>query len=83
MNAAEPVSPSIATTTTVAAAPAPEPAAESNTTRPRPPPRNSTTTTGSSICYSVATPATYTLEAVTYAQAIPLHVGGSGAVVTK
>jgi hypothetical protein len=25
----------------------------------------------------------YTVETVTYAQAIPLHVGGSGAVLTK
>ena len=38
------------------------------------------TTTGSSIRYSVATLATYTLETITYVQAIPL---GSGAVVTK
>jgi hypothetical protein len=83
MNAAELVFPSIATTKTVAEAQAPEPAAESDTTRPRPPSPNFTTTTGSSICYSVATPATYTLETVTYAQATPLHVGGSGAVVTK
>ena len=81
MNTADSVSPSMATTTTVA--PAPTPATESNTIRPQPPSGNSTTTTGSSICYSVATPATYTLETVTYAQAIPLHVGGSGAVVTK
>ena len=28
-------------------------------------------------------PANYTLETVTYAQAIPLHVGGSGVVVTE
>ena len=33
--------------------------------------------------YGIATPVTYTLEIVTYAQAIPLRVGGSGAVVTK
>jgi hypothetical protein len=88
MNEAEPASPSIATTTTVAAPPPVpesepelEPTVESNTARPRPPSGNSTTTTP--IRYSLATPATYTLETVTYAQAIPLHVGGSGAVVTK
>jgi len=66
VNAAEPVSPSIATTTTVAAAPpAPEPepeltveSVESNTAHPRPPSSNSTTTiTGSSICHSLAMPA--------------------------
>jgi hypothetical protein len=62
------------------AAPTPPPA-EFNTHRPRPPSGNSTTTTGSSIRYSLATPASYQLETVTYAQAIPLHVGGSGAVI--
>jgi len=77
----EPVSPSIATTAAVAA---PVPPAESNTTRPRPLYGNSTTTTaGSCLRYSVATSATHTLETVTYEQVIPLHVGGSGAMVTK
>ena len=53
-------------------------------TRSRPCSGNSTTTTtGSPIRYNVTTPATYTVETVTYAQAIPLYVGGSGAVVTK
>ena len=37
------------------------------------------------MLYSVATPATCTLETVTYAHAIPLHVdvGGLGAMVSK
>jgi len=90
-NAADPVSPSIATMTAAAAPapapapePEPEPIVESNTARPRPPSGNSTTTTtGSSIRYSLSMPATYTFETVTYAQAIPVHVGGSGTVVTK
>ena len=51
--------------------------------QPRPPSGNSTTTTGSSIRYIVATLATYTFEIVTYAQAIQLHVSGSGAVVAN
>ena len=72
------VSPSIATTTTIAAS---APPAESNTSHPRPLSGNSiATTTGSSIRYSIATLAAYTLETVTYVQAIPLS---SGAVVTK
>ena len=80
---AEPTSPSIATTT-LAAPPASAPPEESHTTRPRPPSANSTiTTTRSSIHGSVASPATYTLETVTYARAIPLHVGGSGALVSR
>jgi hypothetical protein len=83
----EPVSAAIATTTTVAAAAsASEPATESNTTRPRLPSGNrdsTTTTTRSSIRYSVATPAVYVLDTVTYAQAMPLHVGGSGHLVTR
>ena len=33
--------------------------------------------------YATATLHPYTLKTVTYAQAIPLHVGGSGAVVAK
>ena len=74
----KPISPSIATTTTIAAS---APPAESNASHPRPLSGNSiATTTGSSIRYNVATLATYTLETVTYAQAIPL---GSGAVVIK
>jgi hypothetical protein len=56
-------------------------------TRPQPPSGNSTTTTTVfSIRYSVpavATPATYTRETVTYAQAIPLQVGGSDALATR
>jgi len=74
----EPVSPSIATTTTVAA---PAPPAESNTARPHSLSHNSTTTTtGSSMRNSVATPATYALETIIFAQTIPLRFG---AVVTK
>ena len=72
----EPISPSIATTTTVA------PPAPGSRIQYDPPPSsgNSTTTTaGLSIRYSVATSATYTVENVAYAQAIPLS---SGAVVT-
>ena len=79
----KPISPSIATTTTVAAPALP---AESNTTCPRPLAGNSTTTTtGSSIHYSVAThqPPTHTHSKLSYAQALPLHVGSSSAVVTK
>ena len=72
----EPVSPSIATTTTVA----PEPTAESNT-YPRPPSGSSITTTPLNLQFAI--PTTYTLETVTYTQAIPLCVGGSGAVVSK
>jgi hypothetical protein len=66
----DPITPSIAITTATAA---PAPPAESGTTRCHPLSGDSTTT----IRYSVATSHLHTQIC------IPLHMGGSGAVVTK
>ena len=75
----QPLSPSITTTTIVAA---PEPAAKSNTTRPRPP---SGLNNYQRVIHSLQRRHTTRLHARNrhIRIAIPLHVGGSGHLVTK